>query len=259
MLDYLVLTLRIPTALVENASAWLFTRSCLGLETQSSGDYARLRAYFPTESWNRSSAAALELGFPGSTIESETLIRLPAAEERAATIRRLTLAGESFSLLSGPAFGSGAHPTTRLCAELMRSQWRKGWRVLDVGTGTGILALLAHRLGAHQVDAVEISPEARENARANFELNQAGAIDLKSDLREVEGRYDLILANLLTPTILHWGEEMLRRLEPDGVWIVSGVTLDERAEFMERFADKVRLDEERSNGEWMGMKLGKRG
>ncbi|HEX5033972.1 MAG TPA: 50S ribosomal protein L11 methyltransferase [bacterium] len=259
MLDYLVLTIQIPILLLEKLSAWLFAHACLGLETQSSGGHSRLRVYFSTESWNRSLADELRRGFPDSSIESETLIRLRAAEERTPTIRCLTLAGENFSLLSGPAFGSGAHSTTRLCAELMRRCWKQGFSVLDVGTGTGILALLADRLGADTIVGVEISPEARENARANFELNQAGAIELKDDLREVEGRFDLILANLLTPTLLHLGGEMLRRLKPDGAWIVSGVTLAEQGELLKRFAEQVRLEEEQSEGEWLGMKLRKRG
>lgn len=255
MLDYLVLTLDIPLACQESLSSWLLARSCLGLESQEKGDRTRLRAYFSTECWNGELAQKLRGDFPELTLEAETSIRLPAADERSPTIRPWSFSGESFSLLAGPAFGSGAHPTTKLCAELLRRSDPRGLRILDVGTGTGILSLLAHRLGASVIDAVEISPEARENARANFDLNEAGAIRLYPELSHAEGRYDLVLANLLTPTLLHLGEEMLRRLETAGAWIVSGVTATEKAKILQRFGDQVRLDEELQEEEWLGMKL----
>jgi ribosomal protein L11 methylase PrmA len=259
VLDYLVLILHLPASLHESVSAWLFAQSCLGLEAQEIGDRLRLRVYFPTEVWSRRLAEELGKKFPGSSIEAETPIRLPAADERLPTIGPLTLAGENFRLLAGPAFGSGAHPTTKLCAELLRKQNPKSRRVLDVGTGTGILALLADRLGAAVVDAVEISPEARKNAQANFELNEARSIKLDSELSQVEGRYDLVLANLLTPTILHLGDEMLRRLKPDGAWIVSGVTASEKAWLLERFSNTIQLEEKLQEDEWLGMKFRKRG
>ncbi len=253
MLDYLVLTLHIPAAFQEDVGAWLFARTCLGLEYQE--DSGRLRAYFSAEAWNRRLAEELRTRFPGSSIEAETSIRLPSADQCSPTIRTIHLADEDFRLLAGPAFGSGAHPTTKLCAELLRTASPRGLRVLDVGTGTGILALLADRLGSAAVDAVEISPEARENAQANFELNKTGPISLHSELNQVAGHYDLVMANLLTPTIMHIGEEMLRRLKPDGAWIISGVTAGEKAMLLERFAGKIRLDREVREEEWLGMKF----
>ncbi|HKX12740.1 MAG TPA: 50S ribosomal protein L11 methyltransferase [bacterium] len=255
MLDYLVLTIHIPPAFEEDVCAWLFARACLGLECQEDRRKLRLRAYFAPENWNDRLTQELQAHFPGSSIEAGVSIRLPSADQRPPTLHHLTLAGENFRLLAGPAFGSGAHPTTKLCAELLRMQDPRGLRVLDVGTGTGILALLADRLGASVIDAVEISPEARDNAQANFELNGARAIRLYPEISQAEGRYDLVLANLLIPTILHLGEEMLLRLEAAGVWIVSGVAAAEKAKFFERFGDQVQLDEELQEDEWLGMKF----
>jgi len=255
VLDYLVLILHIPTAHQEAVSAWLFSHACLGLECEATGANTRIRAYFSEKDWSRDRAESLTLEFQGLTIEAQTAIRLPEASERLPTVKALSLAGESFRLLAGPAFGSGAHPTTKLCADFLRASQPRGLRILDVGTGTGILALLAHRLGAAHIDAVEISPEARDNARPNFDLNGAGKIALYSELSQVRGSFDMILANLLTPTILHLGEEILRLLAPGGHCLISGVTVEEGPSIHAHFSEKMECIEERMEGGWLGMKL----
>jgi len=255
VLDYLVLILHLPAAFQEPVSAWLFSRACLGLECEENVGETRLRAYFDEKAWTREMAERIQKEFPGLAIVGETAIRLPEAGERLPAINALSLGGENFRLLSGPAFGSGAHPTTQLCAELLRRSQPRGLRILDVGTGTGILALLAHRLGAAHVDAVEISAEARENARANFDLNGAQEISLHSELGEVRGAFDLVLANLLTPTLMHLGEEMLQRLVPGGRWLISGITVEEGPKILGRFAGQMELREELQKDAWLGMKL----
>lgn len=255
MLDYLIFIVEIPLSSQDELSSWFFSRACLGIEVQLMDARARVRAYFCTESWNAALQDELLQRFPEVSILAATPIRLPEGSDRVPTIRPLSLAGQKLQLLSAPAFGSGAHPTTQLCAELLRRCEVRERRVLDVGTGTGILAILAARFGAAEIAAVEISPEARENAQANFELNKTHGISLHADLKEVEGTYDFILANLLTPTLLHLAEDIIERLDGGGICIVSGVTEGERGLILGRYEKRLRLLEESRHEEWLGLKF----
>jgi ribosomal protein L11 methyltransferase len=128
-------------------------------------------------------------------------------------------------------FGTGHHPTTRMCLEFLESCEVASKRVLDVGTGSGILAIAAARLGAAEVVATDIDAAALEAARANAERN--GVTDrirfVKSDLlRKVAGKFDLVLSNLLTPLIkdLAWQLRSKGALSEGGIWIGSGVSTE---------------------------------
>ena len=128
----------------------------------------------------------------------------------------------------GRAFGSGAHATTALCARRLVELVRPDDRVLDVGCGSGVLAVLAARLGA-RVDACDVDPAAveatAENARANA---VALAVRLGTlDGSGPEGGYDLIVANLLAPVLVTLAEPLRAVLAPGGVLVVSGL-LDRR-------------------------------
>jgi ribosomal protein L11 methylase PrmA len=156
---------------------------------------------------------------------------------------------QDIQVLPGLAFGSGRHETTRLVARALWHLNPPPASVLDIGTGSGILAVLARRMGIVHVDAVEISEEALENARGNFERNGVGDITLFRCLSEVRGTYDVLLGNLLTPTILHLKPEMLRLLGPGGRLVLSGVTADEADDVEEAFRD-FRLLQRNDTEDW---------
>lgn len=255
MLDYLILILDIPTSAQEKLCARLFEQGCLGLETQESSGSTKIRAYFSDGAWTSKVEADLARSFGGLKVAAATPIRIPGGEDRSPTIRSLNLAGENLRLLLAPAFGTGAHPTTRMSAELLSRSHSKGKRVLDVGSGTGILAILAARFGAAEIVAVEISPEARDNAEANFQLNETPEISLYADLAEAAGTFDVVLANMLTPTLLHLAAEIQDRVAPGGICILSGITEEERPLIMERYGKKLRLLEELVDEGWLGLKF----
>lgn len=126
-------------------------------------------------------------------------------------------------------FGTGHHPTTRMCLEFLENCQLAGKHVLDIGTGSGILAIASVKLGAASVVATDIDDAALEAAKENARRNGVeGRIKfVKSDLlRHVEGQFDIVLANLLTPLIkdLAWQLKSRKTLAHGGLWIASGVS-----------------------------------
>ncbi len=137
------------------------------------------------------------------------------------------------SLDPGAAFGTGLHPTTRRCVELLEQIVRPGSRVLDVGTGSGILALAAVGLGAERIVAVDVDPIAVDAARSNVHLNQAddrvevlqGSIDA---VRAGE-TFDVVVANIIARVILELAPRLTERVRHGGFLLVGGI-IDERAD-----------------------------
>lgn len=143
----------------------------------------------------------------------------------------------------GMAFGTGAHPTTSLCLQTLESVVRGGEEMIDVGTGSGILAIGACLLGVKSVLALDLDPVAVSSAKENTSLNQlSDKIEVKlSDLLGVlkEGEkgsdttdghalsvtlpVDLVVANILAEVILMFVDDVYAALKPNGIYIASGV------------------------------------
>ena len=130
----------------------------------------------------------------------------------------------------GLAFGTGTHETTALCLELLDSLVQGGERVLDVGTGSGILAIAALKLGAREADGVDIDPMCVRTAGENAERN---GVDgrfrvLVGDLSDkAEGVYDIITANIVAAAILSLATAVPALMAPGAKFICSGI-IDER-------------------------------
>ena len=128
----------------------------------------------------------------------------------------------------GMAFGTGTHETTRLMIRLLEDYTQPGCRMLDVGTGTGILAICASRLGAGVCRAYDIDPTAVRVAREN--IRESGLTNITCDrsdlLRQVDlhdGRYDLITANIVADILIRMMPDVGAYLAPDGVLLLSGI------------------------------------
>ncbi len=125
----------------------------------------------------------------------------------------------------GMAFGSGEHATTQLCLEAVDERIRPAHTVIDVGTGSGILAIAAARAGARRVMAIDNDPIAVGVARANVRANRVGrrvVVRQAGTLRGLRTRADLILANLTPETLQPLLVDALRRLRPTGLLVGSG-------------------------------------
>jgi ribosomal protein L11 methyltransferase len=130
----------------------------------------------------------------------------------------------------GMAFGTGLHPTTRMCLEQIEQRAKAGMRVLDVGTGSGILALAAAKLGAASVICIDNSSVAVESATANAASNKLsdkitvvlGILD-EAEAAHVAGQYDMVLVNIIAHVIGGMAQQLARALVPGGLLIASGI------------------------------------
>lgn len=134
----------------------------------------------------------------------------------------------------GMAFGTGTHETTRLCAALLEQYVTPGCTMLDVGCGSGILAICAAKLGASQCFACDIDPQAVKVAVENTKLNDTPNVkcavsDLLKQTEKVEGGYQVAAANIVADVIIRLAPDIGAYLADDGVLIVSGIII-ERAE-----------------------------
>jgi ribosomal protein L11 methyltransferase len=125
----------------------------------------------------------------------------------------------------GRAFGSGAHATTRLCANALVELVRPGMRVADVGSGSGVLSVLAALLGA-EVQAVDVDPAAIEATTANAAANGVSVTVRAGSVDALDGPADLVVANLLAPVVRAVAAELRDSVAPGGRLVVSGLLAD---------------------------------
>ena len=135
----------------------------------------------------------------------------------------------------GIAFGTGDHPTTRLAIQAMSQHLTPESTVFDVGTGSGIIALSAGALGAKSVIAFDLDETATENAQHHVEMNQLESVVQVQTNNLLEGittTASIIVANIITPILLRLLEDAYRCLEPNGVFIMSGIQEGEEQELI---------------------------
>ncbi|MEO6578692.1 MAG: 50S ribosomal protein L11 methyltransferase [Candidatus Limnocylindria bacterium] len=158
----------------------------------------------------------------------------------------------------GMAFGTGLHPTTRGCLEMMQEVGSIPSRVLDVGCGSGVLSLAAIRLGAARVVAIDTDPLAVTATEANAARNGIGAsVDVRSGtLDDGDDQYALILANLVAAVLVELAPRLSRHLAPGGTLIASGI-IEPRASEVIGAMDAAGLScvTRRDDGDWVSLRL----
>ncbi|MGI9536570.1 MAG: 50S ribosomal protein L11 methyltransferase [Desulfocapsaceae bacterium] len=161
----------------------------------------------------------------------------------------------------GMAFGTGHHETTRLCLELLRESepLSSGGTMLDVGTGTGILAMAALLFGARRVVGIDNDPEAVKTARANCRLNTlSNRMEITGrELKEIKNTFDLVTANIVHDVLLELSDDLARVTGDGGSLLLSGLIEGEQGENIAQcFSDKsFRLIEKRTDGQWCALLL----
>jgi ribosomal protein L11 methyltransferase len=157
------------------------------------------------------------------------------------------------------AFGTGHHETTRLSLVLLEEHLRAGMNVLDFGSGTGILAIAAVKLGAASALAIDNDPWAVENAQENIVRNRVPRTvqAIEGDGRKFPKKpFDLIIANIDFPTITKHLVNLVRRLKPQGILILSGLLTTDLTDFLNNLSHQGIVPLEILNeNEWVALAL----
>ena len=225
----------------------------------------------PEPTWRRLDPAdwaeAWKVGYGVQRVGRRITIK-PSWKSHAASPGQLVI-----ELDPGLAFGTGVHPSTRLCLRALEQHVRSGCRVLDVGTGSGILAIAAARLGASRITAMDIDPVSLQVAGANLQRN--GVTDrvelIRATLAPVDrtgltasgepckvfnqpGAFDLIVMNILPDVIARSAGALAACLAPGGVFVVSGI-IREREGFVREALAHVGLTVDRrlAQSSWVAL------
>jgi ribosomal protein L11 methyltransferase len=155
-------------------------------------------------------------------------------------------------------FGTGHHQSTRLCLVLLQARDLTRSRVLDVGTGSGVLAITAAKLGAPTVAAIDNDPDAVENARENITANgvdaavQAHVVDFTTSAVEAA---DVVTANLTGTLLARHAHELARLVRPGGTLIASGFNIDEKHFVEDALTPLFHIAETAEEEGWWGFSL----
>ena len=275
---WLEVKIKVPPELQDALSAFLFDLGCLGTSQLEGADL--LVAYFPLEAKEgllhsiEGCLNALANQFPAFRASrpalrevadenwglkwrehfkpqkiTESLMIIPPWESRPDFWN-----GEVIVIDPGPAFGTGQHPTTRMCLACMEEclEQVRG-EVLDVGTGSGILAIYAARLGASKVVGIDIDPEAARWAGRNLEINgvERKVFLVASGIEAVRAKFHLVMANLTRDEILKIKSSLVAALRPGGRLILSGLLASQMSHALAAFKEKgLSLVEQVSSNEW---------
>lgn len=149
------------------------------------------------------------------------------------------------------SFGTGHHETTELAMILLKKYISKDNIVIDVGTGTGILAILASKLNAKKVLAIDLDKKAVEIAKENITLNNCDNIKvINNNLLEMsEAKADLVVANMLPEILLKLNNNVKTHIKENGIYIISGVIASEVEEIKESL-ENFKIIEHIKKGEW---------
>ncbi len=162
---------------------------------------------------------------PGPGTRSDPASRIPHPDivARSDPASRIPHADIVIIIDPSTGFGTGHHATTRLCLELLQELDVRGKRVIDVGTGSGVLAIAASKLGAREVIAIDHDADALRNARENVARNGTAVELLESDLSRISiASADIVLANLTGAVLQRYADSLKRLVIRGGVLIVSG-------------------------------------
>lgn len=165
----------------------------------------------------------------------------------------------------GTAFGTGKHETTHMCIEALKKYVKEGDDFLDVGTGSGILAIMAYKFGAKNavgtdldicaIDAVKDNMEANDLGEAGFELIIGNLIDDKEIQDEVGyEKYDVVAANILAQVLIPLTPQVVKALKPGGIYITSGIIDDKEEEVATAIKEAgLNVVEINHMGEWVSI------
>ncbi|MDR0971512.1 MAG: 50S ribosomal protein L11 methyltransferase [Bacteroidales bacterium] len=197
------------------------------------------------ENWN----ATWEESYPAVLVDNYCYIR---------STNHPKIDNVQYDILINPnmTFGTAHHPTTFQIIQLLKEEDLLGKSLMDMGTGTGILAILANKKGASYVEAIDIDSWAEENAKENAKLNHSDIIVRLGDERLLDKMYDVFIANINKNIILENMKTYCKHINRGGVFILSGFYIDDVSSIVKEaekygFILKKQLDKD----SWAAIKL----
>lgn len=278
-MTWTALVVTVAPELAESVGSFLIDQGSPGLMTEEAGGLTRVTAHFPgaaplaaltqfaddlREIFTEAAPIRFETHsvpeadwaenwkehFPPLLVGERLFVHPPWVAE---------IPAERIAILIDPgmAFGTGHHQTTRGCLQLLERADPSSppARVCDLGTGSGILAIAAAKLGAAEVWAVDIDPEACRVAAENVAVNRVGdVIHIRPTLDDVPGTFAVVLANLLGPLLVELAPQIVLRLAGGGRLISAGLRAEEEESVQRAFvAHGLSLAERREDDGWVTM------
>jgi len=284
MKRWLVIELFVPKEFGEAVSNFLIEQGATGLE-ELQGDLngEKLRTYFPQDGKEKrvlhvlrrylKSLKKISPEIPNTQIKTTSIPEQDWSENWKRFFKpvqvtpkfvvkppwskiRLKRRQIPIDITPGMAFGTGTHATTILCIRALEERLKKkGLSVLDVGTGSGILSIIAAKLGAKEVWGIDIDGVAVENARENVEKNHVSDIVRirKGSLGDLERKFDIVVANIDLKSLRRMKKPLLRHLKNKGFLILSGILEGEKEKLHEYYLETglLRWIKETQEGEWV--------
>lgn len=292
MKRWFAISLIVPQTFTEPISNFLVEMGATGIEEREAEfQQVGLKAYFPDEGKanqiHRSlhryllSLQKLHSGFPSIDIQSESILERDWSENWKKFFKPLRVGSRwvikppwakvrlkkddlLIEINPGMAFGTGTHATTQLCLQALEKRLKKrGLSALDIGTGSGILAIAASRLGASEVLGIDIDQVAVDNAKENVIRNGVSeSVRIRrARIGDVRKRFDLVIANLDSKTLTRMRKTLIRRLNDRGLLILSGILKVEEEKLRQHYLPTGLLKwiETTQQREWICLTFKKKG
>jgi ribosomal protein L11 methyltransferase len=283
MKRWLVVELSIPKEFAEAVSSFLIEQGATGIEElEGNLKCERLRTYFPQNGKETKILYALRHylkslekiapDIPRAQIKTASLPEQDWGENWKRFFKpvevtprfvvkppwarvRLKRGQSSIDITPGMAFGTGTHATTHLSIHALEESLKKKWlSVLDVGTGSGILSIVAAKLGAKEVWGIDIDGVAVENARENVEKNRVSAIVRirKGSIEGLHKKFDVVVANIDLKGLRRMRKPLLNHLKKRGLLILSGILEQEKERIRLHYLETklLRWIKTTQEGEW---------
>lgn len=284
MSKWLVISIISHKMFVDAISNFLFEQGINGIEeVEEDSETERLKAYLPVGGESRRILSSLrrylrsiqkiETGSKDIDLKTEFILDEDWAEGWKRFFRPIKI-GErivikpswlrshfkrkevSIDINPGMAFGTGSHPTTKLCLNAIEKRIMPGRHsVLDLGTGSGILAIASARLGAKKVFALDIDENAIEIARENVEKNKVNDVVTirKGSIGAVKGCFDIVVSNLDFRSLRRMRIPLIRHTKRNGILIISGILENEDERIRKHYlkGKLLRWIETDREGEWI--------
>jgi len=284
MRRWLVIALLIPNEFEEGVSNFLIEQGATGIEEVDEGsNWKRLKTYFPEDGEEKriprllrrylKSLQNLNPQVPHIQLETFTITGQNWAENWKRFFKPVQITSKfvvkppwsktqlkrgqiPINITPGMAFGTGTHATTKLCIQALGQRLRRrGLSVLDVGTGSGILSIVAARLGAKEVWGVDIDGVAIENAMENVRQNGISHIVRmrKGRIGDIRKRFDVVVANIDLRNLRRMRWSLTHHLESQGFLILSGVLEEDGERLRQHYMDTGHFQWAKmvKEGEWV--------